>query len=316
MPPAEGLHTNIAVPPADRPSRVVLWIRATRPQYLPTSVLPGLLGALVAVGRDGTDWLLLPIALVALALVHAATDACNDVEDAAHGVDPPDKLQNSRVFNTGLMSIDEGRRLYAVLFGAAFVLGILICVLQGPALLLYGVVGIFGGLLYTAGPKPIKYAGLGDAAIVLLMGPLLTQGAYTAVTGDAFDAAAFWIGLPPGLLIAAVLAANNLSDIDSDAAAGVRTLAVRIGFGRAQRLYAATLAAAFLTPLALWASGLFGPWILLPSVLLPLAVARGRQAVRPRSPDDDALFTLTPLTAQLHLLASALLCAGLLLDRA
>jgi 1,4-dihydroxy-2-naphthoate octaprenyltransferase len=302
-----------STPPAS--SRLALWIRATRPLYLPTSVVPGLAGALVAIGNHAADWWLLPVALVALLLVHAATDVCNEVEDAAHGVDAPDKIDNSRVFSTRMLSIREGRRLYGALFAIAFLLGIGICLVQGPALLVIGIVGILGGWLYTAGPRPYKYAGLGDPAIVLLMGPLLTQGAYTAVTADAFHAPAFWLGMAPGLLIASVLAGNNASDIEGDRAVGVRTLAVRLGFPRARTLFLATLTGAFVTPVVLWATGLFGPWILLPVVLAPLAVGRVRQALAARGSGDPALLTLAPLTAQLHLLFCVLLCAGVVLDR-
>jgi 1,4-dihydroxy-2-naphthoate polyprenyltransferase len=299
---------------AARPGRVALWIRATRPLYLPTSVIPGLAGALVALGTPGAEWWLLPVALLALLLVHAATDVCNEVEDAAHGVDSPDKMDNSRVFSTGMLSLGEGRRLYAALFGAAFALGVAICLVQGPALLAVGVAGILGGWLYTGGPRPYKYDGLGDPLIVWLMGPLLTQGAYTAVTGDAFHAPAFWLGLGPGLLIAAVLAANNASDIEDDRAAGVRTLAVKIGFRPARALFLAALACALLTPPLLWAAGLFGPWILLPAAVAPLAAGRARQALAADAPGDDRLLTLAPGTAQLHLLFSVLLCAGVALD--
>src|ERR1700753_3755727 len=80
---------------------------------------------------------------------------------------------------------------------------------EGPALLVIGILGLLVGYGYSAGPWPLKYAGLGDVTIVPVMGPLITQGAYTAITGDGFAASAFWIGFAPGLLIAAVLAANN-----------------------------------------------------------------------------------------------------------
>jgi 1,4-dihydroxy-2-naphthoate octaprenyltransferase len=298
----------------ERPSRVALWVRSTRVPYLPTSLLPGLAGALVAIGTDDADWWLLPVALLALLALHAATDVCNEVEDAARGVDSPDKMDNSRVFSTGLLSVREGRRLYTTLFLVAFVLGVAICLVQGPELLAIGVVGILGGWLYTGGPRPYKYDGLGDPAIIVLMGPLLTQGAYTAVTGDPFSADAFWLGMAPGLLIAAVLSGNNASDIETDRAAGVRTLAVRIGFSRARALYLGNLIAAFLTPVVLWVTGLFDAWILLPLVTTPLAVARARQALAARRSGDEALLTLAPLTAQLHLLFCALLCVGVALS--
>jgi 1,4-dihydroxy-2-naphthoate polyprenyltransferase len=303
-------ETSVAVP-----GRVTLWFRATRPLYLPTSLLPGLAGVLVAVGNDDADWWLAPVALLALALVHAATDVCNEVEDAARGVDSPDKMDNSRVFSTGMLSTGEGRRLYAGLFVAAFALGVLICLIQGPVLLAIGVVGILGGWLYTGGPRPYKYDGLGDPLIVLLMGPLLTQGAYTAVTGDGFHAAAFWLGMAPGLLIAAVLAGNNLSDIEDDRRAGVRTMAVKLGFRRARVLYLLALAGALSTPLVLWLAGLFSAWILLPLLLLPLGVARARQALSARGDGDEGLLTLAPFTAQLHMAFCLLLCVGVVLDR-
>jgi 1,4-dihydroxy-2-naphthoate octaprenyltransferase len=312
MTPARSLGADVR---AQSPGRLTLWVRATRPRYLPTSVIPGLAGALVAIGTPDADWWLLPVALLALLIVHAATDVCNEVEDAAHGIDSPDKMDNSRVFSAGLLGLREGRVLYAALFAAAFALGIVICLVQGPALLVIGVAGILGGWLYTGGPRPYKYDGLGDPAIVWLMGPLLTQGAYTAVTGDAFHAPAFWVGLAPGLLIAAVLAANNAADIEGDRAAGVRTLAVRIGFARARALFLAALAAAFLTLPVLWASGLFGAWILLPLATTPLAVARARQALGAQAAGDPRLLTLAPGLAQLHLVFSTLLCAGVLLDR-
>ncbi len=312
MTPAGSLGADVR---AQSPGRLTLWVRATRPRYLPTSVIPGLAGALVAIGSPDADWWLLPVALLALLIVHAATDVCNEVEDAAHGIDSPDKMDNSRVFSAGLLGLREGRVLYAALFAAGFALGLVICLVQGPALLVIGVAGILGGWLYTGGPRPYQYDGLGDPAIVWLMGPLLTQGAFTAVTGDAFHAPAFWLGLAPGLLIAAVLAANNAADIEGDRAAGVRTLAVRIGFSRARALFLAALAGAFLTLPVLWASGLFSAWILLPLATTPIAIARARQALGAATAGDPRLLTLAPGLAQLHLAFSVLLCAGVLLDR-
>jgi 1,4-dihydroxy-2-naphthoate octaprenyltransferase len=315
MTPAGSVGTDARAQPALRPGRLTLWIRATRPMYLPTSVIPGLAGALVAIGSPDATWWLLPVALAALLIVHAATDVCNEVEDAARGIDSPDKMDNSRVFSTGLLGLREGRVLYAALFAAGFALGVAICLVQGPALLAIGVAGILGGWLYTGGPRPYKYDGLGDPAIVWLMGPLLTQGAYTAVTGDAFHAPAFWLGLAPGLLIGAVLAGNNAADIEGDRAAGVRTLAVRIGFPRARALCLAALAGGFATLPVLWATGLFGAWILLPLVTAPLAVARARQALAAERGGDAALVTLAPGLAQLHLAFNALLCVAVMLDR-
>jgi 1,4-dihydroxy-2-naphthoate octaprenyltransferase len=187
---------------------------------------------------------------------------------------------------------------------------------QGPAILVIGVIGLLGGLLYTAGPRPYKNLGLGEAAIVLLMGPLMTQGTATAVTGDPFAAQPFWAGVGPGLLITCVLASNNLDDIDGDRDAGARTLAVRLGFTRYRLVYVAAMLAVVPAQLALWASGLFDAWILLPLVVAPLLLAHAREVLALRRADAPALATLTPRTAQVHLLFGALLCVAVALARA
>lgn len=304
-----------AVAPAPEPLRPGLIPQAVRAWSLPTSVLPATAGGLVAIGDRRASWWLLPVALLALLLLHAGVNVSNDVEDAARDADPPDKDRNSGLFNTGRLTIATGRRLYGACFLAAALLGFGICAIQGPALLVIGWVGILGGLLYTAGPAPYKYLGLGEAAIVLLMGPLITLGTFTAVSGRAFAAAGFWVGLGPGLLIAGVLAANNLTDLVIDTAAGARTVAVRIGFARARSLYLGLLVAALLAQAVLWASGLFGPWILLPLLAAPLLVGCARRALSARRAGDPALLPLTPLTARAHMGFSLLLIGGVLLDR-
>jgi 1,4-dihydroxy-2-naphthoate octaprenyltransferase len=319
----EGARAPAAQPPVivpsggdlARPGRPTVAIRATRPPYLLTSLIPGLIGLAVAIGAGGATWWAAPVAMFALLCVHAGANMINDVEDFARGVDSVDKIDSSGVFTTGLMSVRDGRRLALALFAASFALGILLVVVQGPALLVIGVLGLFAGYGYSAGPWPLKYAGLGDLMIVPVMGPLITQGAYTAVTGDGFAASAFWIGFGPGLLIAAVLAANNLSDIAGDRAAGVRTLAVRVGFDRARALYMATVAVAYAVPVAVWAAGLL-PWPVLFSLLtLPLALQRIAQARAARSDNPEALRSLVPLTAQLHLAFCALLVVGIVIGQ-
>src|SRR5579875_1409042 len=156
------------------PLRPALVVQAVRAWSLPTSVVPAAAGGPVAVGDGRAVCWLLPIALLALLLLHAGVNVCTDVEDAARDADPPDKDRNSGLFNTGRLTIASGRRLYGGCFAGAALLGFGICAIQGPALLVIGWIGILGGLLYTAGPRPYKYLGLGEVAIVLLMGPLIT----------------------------------------------------------------------------------------------------------------------------------------------
>jgi len=308
-------HTA-AAPHSSHPSRLTLYWRATRPLYLPTSGIPALAGAAVAVGAPDANWWLAAVAVVAVVLVHCGVNVTNDVEDYARGVDTADKMDNSRVFTTGLLGVAEGRALAWGYFGLGALLGFAIVAVQGPALLVVGILGILGGWLYTGGPRPYKYVGLGDPLIVLLMGPMITLGAYTAVTGDGFDWTAAAVGLVPGFLIAAVLQGNNLSDIAEDAAAGVRTLAVRAGFDGARVLYLVSLAAAFAALPVIWLATHLGPAVLIPLVMLPMAWSRVRQALAGTGPADASLRSLAPLTAQLHLLTTTLLVCAITLDRA
>jgi len=308
-------HTA-AAPHSTHPSRPSLYWRATRPLYLPTSGIPALAGAAVAVGAPDANWWFAALAVVAVVLVHCGVNVTNDVEDYARGVDTADKMDNSRVFTTGLLGVAEGRALAWGYFGLGALLGLVIVVVQGPALLVVGILGILGGWLYTGGPRPYKYVGLGDPLIVLLMGPMITLGAYTAVTGDGFDWTAAAVGLVPGFLIAAVLQGNNLSDIAEDGAAGVRTLAVRAGFDGARVLYLVSLAAAFAVLPIIWLATHLGPAVLIPLVTLPMAWSRVRQALAGTGPADASLRSLAPLTAQLHLLTTTLLVCAITLDRA
>jgi len=300
----------------EQPGRAALYWRATRPLYLPTSGIPALAGAAVAIGLDGADWWMAALAVVAVLLVHCGVNVTNDVEDYARGVDTDAKMDNSRVFTTGLLGVTEGRVLAWAYFAAGALLGMVIVAVQGPGLLVVGLVGILGGWLYTGGPKPYKYLGLGDSLIILLMGPMITQGAYTSVTGDLFDTTAAAVGLVPGFLIASVVQGNNLSDIVEDGAAGIRTMAVRIGFEGARTLYLVTMTIGFLCLPLLWLATDLGPAILLPLLTTPIAVQRARQALAARGPGDEGLRSLAPLSAQLHLLTCTLLVCAISLDRA
>lgn len=297
-------------------ARAGLWWRTLRAPTLLTSVLPASAGGLTALGTRHPDWWLMAVALLALLCLHAGTNISNDVEDAARGVDPPDKSRrNSGVFNTGTLSIAEGRRLYGACFAAGLLLGVAISIVQGPGLLVIGVIGLLGGLLYTAGPAPYKYRGLGEPAIVLLMGPLMTLGVRIAVTGGWFSGSGFWVGIGPGLLIACVLASNNLDDLESDRAAGARTLPVRLGFARGRWLFALLMLAVIPAQIGLWASGAFDAFILLPLVLAPVLVLRAREVIAIPRAGDPRLATLTPRTAQVHLLFAVLLCVSVVLAR-
>src|ERR671933_401781 len=153
--------------------------------------------------------------------------------------------------------------------------GVYLVYLAGPILLAIGAASILAGVLYTGGPRPYGYEGLGEVFVFLFFGIVAVVGSYYVQTED-LRWEAFALAVPVGLLAAAILVVNNVRDVDTDRRAGKRTLAVRLGRERARRVFAAMVALAFAAPLAIWAAGGLSPWILLSLLAAPLALPLSR----------------------------------------
>jgi 1,4-dihydroxy-2-naphthoate octaprenyltransferase len=196
-----------------------------------------------------------------------------------------------------------------VTFGLAVLCGLYLVAVAGIELLFVGIASIAAGVLYTGGPRPYGYEGLGELFVFLFFGVV-------AVTGSAFAQLKAWpweafvLAVPVGLLAAAILVVNNIRDIDSDRRAGKRTLAVRLGRGRARTIYALMVYGAYLVAPLPWLLGSLGPWLLLPWLTLPLAVRRVR-TVR-RHADGPTLNAALAHTGMLQLAFGVLLSAGVL----
>jgi 1,4-dihydroxy-2-naphthoate octaprenyltransferase len=182
----------------------------------------------------------------------------------------------------------------------------------GWQLLLVGAASILAGVLYTGGPRPYGYEGLGELFVFLFFGIVAVAGSYF-VQVKHLDWEAFALAVPVGLIAAGLLMVNNVRDIDTDRRAGKRTLAVRTGRPRARAMFAATIYLAYLlTPLT-WIFGPLKPWLFLPWLTLPLA-ARVVRVVRNRV-DGASLNGALAQTGVLQLIFCVLLAAGLLLSR-
>ena len=295
---------------------VAAYVAALRLPSVTCSLVPVALGLVMAGGRDDVRWWLAPVVLLAGALVQLGTNVSNSVEDFVNGVDTPAMEGNDRSFVDGTLTVAQGRRYYRALFGATVVLGAVIVAVTGPAIVPVGLLGVLAAWSYTVGPFPYKYHALGEPTIVFLMGPLMTLGAYTAVTGDAWDPAAFVVGFVPGLLVVAVLTANNFVDMDDDRRAGVRTVPLLVGFRGARRLYELELLGAYLAVPALVLTGVLGWPALTVFLTLPIAwrrVVLARSATRPGQPGIEPLVYGT---AGLHAVVGAVLVAAEAVSRA
>jgi 1,4-dihydroxy-2-naphthoate octaprenyltransferase len=178
-------------------------------------------------------------------------------------------------------------------------------------LLWIGLGGVFVVVFYTAGPLPLSYIGLGEVAVFIFMGPAMTLGTYYAVSGGHYSPLALWGGLPIAFTVANILHANNMRDIDSDRAAGKRTLAVRFGPAGAKQEYAVLVYGAYIAALVLIVLGQ-APW---PTALilgtLPGAIRLAQAAFAATEP--AVLHRIQGMTAQLHLRIGIALAIGWLI---
>lgn len=288
-----------------------IWLAAARVRTLPAAVAPVGVGTAAIPGGAGFRPAAFAAALVGSVFIQVGTNLANDYSDARRGADSEGRLGPVRVTAAGLVAPRRVLVATWLAFAVAVCAGIYLIAVAGWPILAAGVASILAGVLYTGGPRPYGYAGLGEPFVFLFFGLVAVNGSYYAQV-EELAWAPLALSVPVGLLATAILAVNNVRDIDTDARAGKRTLAVRLGRERARRLYAGLLAAAFAAvPAGVLAGGL-PAWALLSWAALPLAPPLAR-AVSTRT-DGPALNRALAGTGRLLAAFSALLAAGLLLN--
>jgi len=240
------------------------WVAGARPRTLWTAITPVLVGTAAATAIDGGVYLYALLALgVGLAL-QVGVNFANDYSDGVRGTDL-DRIGPDRLTSTGKATPSAVRTAAFGSFAVAGVLGLALVALSGYWwLLVVGLVAIAAAWLYTGSAKPYGYAGWGEVSVFVFFGPVATLGTmYTQAGTVTWWAVLASFGL--GLYAVAMLLVNNIRDINTDAVAGKRTLAVRIGDYRARQLYSA----AVMLPLGLSLVIAFEqPWVLLTLLLL------------------------------------------------
>ena len=285
-----------------------IWVMAARPRTLPAAVAPVLVGTALAIHDDEFRPLAFVAALLGAVLIQVGTNLSNDYSDARRGADTEDRLGPVRVTAGGLVPPRQVLIATYVAFGLAVLVGMYLVYVAGPELLLVGAASILAGVLYTGGPRPYGYEGLGEVFVFTFFGIVAVTGSYY-VHAEELPWEAFALAVPVGLLAAAILVVNNVRDLETDRRAGKRTLAVRLGRERTRTLYALMLGAAFASLVVL--AFAIGPWVLLALLSAPLAV-RLVGTVRSHT-DGPTLNVALGQTGMLQLAFCVLLSAGILL---
>jgi 1,4-dihydroxy-2-naphthoate octaprenyltransferase len=248
-------------------------------------------------------------ALVAALLIQIGTNLTNDYFDYRKGADTTARLGPVRVTQSGLIAPQTVRAAMVITFGLAALIGLYLVAVGGWPILVIGLLSIAAGVLYTGGPWPLGYHGLGDLFVFIFFGVVAVAGTAYLHSG-AFTSMAFINSIPVGLLATAILVVNNLRDRATDRIAGKHTLAVLIGQRATRIQYVLLVAGAYLTPLGSWLAGAASAWFWLPWLTLPLAIALVRIVV---TQDGPALNRALRGTGRLHLVFGLLFAVSLLL---
>src|SRR5271166_5368658 len=211
---------------------------AARVRTLPAAIAPVLVGTSLALGAGHFHPLAFFAALLGAVFIQVGTNLSNDYSDARRGADTEDRLGPVRVTAGGLVPPSQVLLATYVTFGLAVLCGVYLVAVAGPELIAVGAASILAGVLYTGGPRPYGYEGLGEVFVFLFFGIVAVAGSFF-VQVKHLDWEAFALAVPVGLIAAAILVVNNIRDIDTDRRAGKRTLAVRLGRARTRVMYAA-----------------------------------------------------------------------------
>ncbi|MFW5956390.1 MAG: 1,4-dihydroxy-2-naphthoate polyprenyltransferase [Halorhabdus sp.] len=299
------------------------WLMAARPQTLPAGSAPVIIGVGLAIHDDVFAIAPAVAALIGALLLQIGTNFANDYFDAVKGTDAPDREGFTRVTAGGLIPPQRVKAAMAATYTLALVGGLYLVAIGGVPILIVGLSSILAGLLYTGGPYPYGYYGLGDLFVFVYFGVIAVSGTYYVQAIAQSSAGLFPMWLPPGSipvdvviaslvaagLSTAILVVNNIRDIEDDRAAGKRSLAVILGYRWSRLEYVVMTAMAYVVPPVLYVLADYDGWVLLPLLTIPLAVRVTETVLTERGgqPLNEALER----TGQLMALHAVLFAVGL-----
>jgi 1,4-dihydroxy-2-naphthoate polyprenyltransferase len=290
-----------------------LFLRATRLPFLTATFVPVLLGIAVAAWVNGFNWWVALLTVIGGACIHLGLNVANDVFDTTSGADaanvnPTQFSGGSRVVHYGLMSLRTIALMSFGFYAVGIGIGLVLAATRGWDLLWLGVAGVILSVFYTAPPFKLVHRGLGEIVVAVGFGPIMTLGAYY-VQAQEYDLEPLLASIPVGILIALVLYVNEVPDRPADAAAGKRTLPVRLSKDVIVNAYAAAVALAFGLIVLFALAG----WIVRPAIIAVAAAPLALPVYRALRDFYEQPYALMPAMAkniQLHLATGVLLILG------
>ena len=280
-----------------------------RPATLAASVAPVLAGTAVAIHEGGIRPTAGFGALLVAVAMQVGVNFANDYSDFVRGADTPRRIGPVRAAASGVIAPDQVRWAATAAFGVAGIAGLALSLATDWRLLVVGAACLLAGWLYTGGPRPYGYLGLGELFVFLFFGLVATCGT-VYVEALRVTPLAILTGVAMGCLATAILVLNNLRDIETDAAAGKRTLATRIGRDRTLMLLALIVVVAFIVPVVMSVLGFASAAVLLVLLAIPIATLPVRTAFASRS--GPALVAALKRMAAAEMVFAMLLAVGLL----
>jgi 1,4-dihydroxy-2-naphthoate polyprenyltransferase len=286
------------------------WKTAARVHTLPAAVVPVVVGSSLAESEGVFRWDAFVYALVAAVAIQVAANFANDVSDARRGADTGERIGPPRMVALGQITATQMWVGVVVSLVVAAGAGIALAMIAGPVILVVGVVSVIAMLGYVGGPVPYGYRGLGEVFVFLFFGVVATVGSRYIYDMSA-PLPAWLLSIPIGFLATAILVVNNYRDLETDRAAGKRTLAVIIGPDNTRTLFVSLVYGSYLL-IALFAAL---RWTPLPTIFAALIVpyATGPVRIMYRQGDGPALIRALKMTARLHLWTGLAIAAGLLI---
>ena len=283
-----------------------------KPESLIISVISGTVGTALAALHGPLHWDYYVLTILGIALLHAGANVMNDYFDYRNRIDtadvPGSYATEGRVLIQKKLQPRQVLCLSLILFALSLPIGIYLTIVRGLPVMLLGVLGFLTGLFYTARPIALKYIALGEPAVFLMFGPLMVTGAYYVQRGE-FAGQAVWVSLPIGVLVALILLANNIRDIQFDGRVGIHTLATLLGRHRAVRFYESLVAGVYGVTALLVILGQLSIWASLTLFSLPLAFTLIKRLRTDIPKDADAR------TAQLNTAFGVLLIIAISLEK-